>query len=115
MNKTNSTVVSLCRTCLVEYYLAKEFVIFQLKSENLRSVHNKSKQRKHAVNIHKTDFFMAYYTEFYSVENIINKLHIQSGFYYGYIYNLYHDKQDIIDELFCQCIKPFLKYIIILN
>ena len=54
---------------------------------------------------------MAFYTEITSVENTIKKLHIQADLHSGYIHNLYHDKQDIIDELFCQYIKPLLKYI----
>ena len=34
-----------------------------------------------------------------------------SDLHYGYIHNFYHDKQEIIDDLFCQYIKPLLKYI----
>ena len=35
-----------------------------------------------------------------SVENTINKFHIQSNFNFIYKQNLYHDKQYEIDELF---------------
>ena len=34
-----------------------------------------------------------------------------SDLYSGYIHNLYHDEQEIIDNLFFQYIKPLLKYI----
>ena len=30
---------------------------------------------------------------------------------FGYMHNLYNDKQEIINDLFCQYIKPWLKYI----
>ena len=30
---------------------------------------------------------------------------------FGYMHNLYNDKQEIIDDIFCQYIKPLLKYI----
>ena len=65
----------------------------------------------HAINIHKSDFVMAYCTEIASVANTIQKLHIQSDLHSGYINNFNHYKQEIIDELFCQYIKPLLKYI----
>ena len=45
---------------------------------------------------------MACYTKIYSVSNNIKKLNIQSDLYFGYINNFDHDKQDIIDEIFCQ-------------
>ena len=54
---------------------------------------------------------MACYTTITSVSNNVKKLNIMSDFSYGYIHNLYHDKQDSIDDLFCQYIKPLLKYI----
>ena len=60
--KTNSNVISLCHTQLVEYYLAKGFVIIAHKSEKLSSVSNEAKKRIHATNIHKQDFVMACYT-----------------------------------------------------
>ena len=59
--------------------------------------------------IHKSDFVMACYTEIPSVENTINKFHIRSDLSSGYIHKFYHDKKDIIDELFCKYIKPLLK------
>ena len=45
---------------------------------------------------------MTCYTSIHSVVNTIYKLHTLSDFHCGYIHNLYHDKQDISDELFCQ-------------
>ena len=51
---------------------------------------------------------MACYRPILSVANTI-KYHIMSDFYSCYIHNFYHDKQDIIDELLCQYIKPSLK------
>ena len=59
MKELNSTVIILCRTRLVEYYLEKEFVILEYNSENLSSVSNEEKQRIYAINMHKTDFVMA--------------------------------------------------------
>ena len=43
---------------------------------------------------------MDFYTESTSVSNTINKLNIQSDLNSGYIHNFYHEKQEIIDELF---------------
>ena len=61
-------------------------------------------------NIHYSDLFMDCYTSINSVSNII-VLNIMSDVHFGYTQNLYHDKQVIIDELFCQYIKPLIKYI----
>ena len=49
------------------------------------------------------------YTEIISIANTINKLHIQSDLKYCYIHNFYHDKQEIIYELFCQYTKHLSK------
>ena len=59
--------------------------------------------------MHDSDFVMACYTDIKSIENTKNKLHIMSDIYFGYIHNLYHNKKDIIDDFFCQHIKPLLK------
>ena len=37
-----------------------------------------------------------------SIENTIKRLHINSPLYFVYPKNLYHDKQEIMDELFHQ-------------
>ena len=52
---------------------------------------------------------MDFYTSITSVENTINKLHIHSDFHSGFIYNLYHHKQDITGGLFYQYHIPLLK------
>ena len=62
------------------------------------------------VDLHDSDFVISCYKEIPYVSNTINKLHIMSGLNFGYIHNLYHDKQVIIDDMFCQYIKPVLKY-----
>ena len=54
---------------------------------------------------------MAGYTSIPSVVNTLKTLHIWSNFNFSYMRNLYRDKQDIVDELFCKYIKPLLKYI----
>ena len=48
------TIILLFRTRLVEYYLAKGFVILQKNSNNLISVPNEYKQRIYAIDIHKS-------------------------------------------------------------
>ena len=40
------------------------------------------------------------YTEIPSIANTITKYHIQSDLHFGYMRNFYHDKKDIVDELF---------------
>ena len=77
----------------------------------MSSVPNEAKQRIHAINMHKSYFVMACYTEIHSVANTINKLYIMSDVHFGYIHNFYHDKQGVVDELFFQYNKPLLKYI----
>ena len=52
---------------------------------------------------------MASHTSIYSVANTIRKFHIQSNSHTAYKHNFYHDKKEIIDELFCQHIEPLLK------
>ena len=54
---------------------------------------------------------MACTTAIYSVENTRNKLHIQYPLHFFCQNNLYHDKQDIMDELCHQCHLPLLEYI----
>ena len=54
---------------------------------------------------------MACTTEISSVSNTINKLHIHYPLHYLYQQNLYHNKQENIDELFYQYHIPLLKYI----
>ena len=54
---------------------------------------------------------MACFTKIFSVENTVNKLHIRSDLHSDYIHNVYHDKQDIINELFYQYNQTILKYI----
>ena len=90
----------------MEYYLEKGLVILEHNSKKLSIVPNKTKQIIHVIKIHKSDFVMAFYIAIITVANIIKKLHILSDLNYGYIHNFYHDKQDIIDELFCQYINP---------
>ena len=102
--KKNPTVILLFCTWLVEYYLEKGFVIIEHNSKKLRSEPNEEKQRIHAINMHQSYFVMDCYVETSSLANTINKLHIQSDLHSGYIHNLYHDKQEITYELFCQYI-----------
>ena len=106
-----STVVVLYCYWWVNYHLEIGLDIIQHKNNNLSIVSYEAKQRIHVIHIQKTDFIMACYTEIYSVENTIKKLHIKSDFHSGYIYNFYRNKQEIIDELFYQYQLPLLKYI----
>ena len=48
--KKNSTVMLVCRYCLVNYYLSKGFVIFEHNSKQLISVTNGLKLIIHAIN-----------------------------------------------------------------
>ena len=61
--------------------------------------------------MHDSDYVMDCYTSITSALNTIKKLHIMSYFHSGYIHKFYHDKQEIIDDIFCQYIKPLIKYI----
>ena len=54
---------------------------------------------------------MACYAEINSVANTTKKLNIRSNYHYFYIHNFYHNKQEIIDDIFYQCHLPLLKYI----
>ena len=51
------------------------------------------------------------YVEIPYIENNIKKLNIKTDMHSGYKHNLYHYKQEIIDEMFCQYIKPLFKNI----
>ena len=53
MKKINSTVILLCHTRLVEYYLEKGFVCLQHNSKHLSIVPNEVKQIIHSIEIHK--------------------------------------------------------------
>ena len=61
MKKLKSTEILLCRSRLVNYYLAKGFVILEHNSKQLSSVPNDLKLRIHAINKPKTDYVMACY------------------------------------------------------
>ena len=89
----NSTVIVSFRNWSVEYHLEKEFVIIEHNSNTLSSVPSEMKQIIRATNMHNSDFVMSCFTPVPSIENIIKKLHIMSDENFGYIHNLYHDKQ----------------------
>ena len=50
MKKLNSTDILLCRSRLVNYYLAKGFVILEHKSKQLSGATNDLKLEIHAIN-----------------------------------------------------------------
>ena len=77
--RKNSTVVLVFRSRLVNYYLAKGFVILEQKYKHLISVPNNLKLRIYVIDKHKTDYVMACYTAISSVANTLNKLHIRSN------------------------------------
>ena len=77
----------------------KGLVIIEHNSNNLSNVPNKMKQIIHAINIQKSCFFMACYTEILYVSNTTKKLHIVSDFNSCYMHSFYNYKQDIIYEL----------------
>ena len=104
-----STTILLWRIYLVEYFLSKGFVILEHNSKNLSSAPNEVKQTINVINIHKSEFVMDCYTKIPFVANTTNKLHMIYNLNSGYIHNFYHDKKEIIDELFCQHIEPLLK------
>ena len=53
---TNSTVILVCRSSLVNYYLSKWFVIIEHNSKHSSSVPNEMKQRIHVINMQKQTF-----------------------------------------------------------
>ena len=101
MKKPDSTVMVVFHYSLVSYYLAKR-IILEHSSKQLSSVPNDVKLRIHAIHKQKTDDIMACYTAISSVKTTINKLQIMSTLHSIYQKNLYHDKQEITDELFYQ-------------
>ena len=58
----NPTVILVCRSWLMNYYLPKRFVIIEHNYKYLSSVPNEAKQRIHAISKQKTDHVMACYT-----------------------------------------------------
>ena len=68
----------------------------------MSSVPNYVKFRIHAIDKQKTDYVIVRTTEIYLVVNTIKKFHIQSSLHFFYQQNIYHDKQEIMDELFHQ-------------
>ena len=106
MKNKNSTVILLFCTRLVEYYLEKGFVIIEHNFKNLSIILNKLEQRIHAFYMNDLDYVMACYISIAYVENTIKKLRIVSALHSGYIHNLYHNKKESIDDLFCHVIRP---------
>ena len=54
--KTKSTVILVCKSCFVNYYLEKSFVIIEHSSKQLSSVKNDVNFRIHDIN--KKDYIM---------------------------------------------------------
>ena len=104
---TNSTVVILYRTPLVEYYLAKVFVILEHNSTELSIVPNEVKQIMHAIDMHDSEYVMSCYTSITYVANTVKKLHIMSDLNYGHIHNFYRDKQESNDDIFFNTLNPY--------
>ena len=102
MKNINSTAILLYRSRLVNYYLAKVFIIIKQKSKHLSIVPNEVKQIIHAINKQKTDYVMACYTEFFSVANTLKKFHIHSNLDNGYKHSFYNYKQVKFDGIFDQ-------------
>ena len=100
MEKPNSNVILNFQSRLVNNYLAKGFFIIEKNSKQLIILLNDVKLRVHAIEQLETYFVTAKNTEISSVENTINKLHIQSDFHFIYKKNLYYNKQGEIDTLF---------------
>ena len=65
-------------------HLAKGFFIIEKDYKPLSILPNDLKLRIHAIDQLETDFVMAKNTEISSVENTINKLHIQSDLHLIY-------------------------------
>ena len=93
----------------MNYYLENVLIIIKYKYNQLISFTNDVKLRIRAFDKQRTDFFMACTTAISSVANTIIKFHIQYDFYFVYKKNLYHDKQNIMDEMFHQFHLPLLK------
>ena len=100
IEKPNATVILNWWYPLVNNYLAKGLFIIENNSKQLSSLPNDVKLIIHGIDHIETDFVMSKNTAISSVENTINKLHIQSNFYFVYKQNFYHDKQDKTDDLF---------------
>ena len=84
MERPNSTFILNFRYRLVNNYLEKGFFIIAKNSNQLSSLLNDVKLIIHEIDKLKTDILMAKNTETYSVENTINKLHIQSDLHCMY-------------------------------
>ena len=84
MEKPNSTVVLNFQSYLVNYYLAKQFVIIDHNYKQLSSFPNDVKLRIHAIDKQKKDFVMACTTEISSIVNTKRKFHIQSPLHFPY-------------------------------
>ena len=115
MKKPTLTVVLICRSRLVDYYLEKGFVINEHNSNQLSSVPNDAKLIVHAINEQKTDCVMACYTKISPIKNTIKKFQVIYTVHYVYQKILYHDEQDIIDELIINNILSYQNILIILN
>ena len=74
-------------------YLEKGFFIIENKSKQLSILPTDLKLRIHAINQLETYFVMAKNTAISSVENTINKFHIQHGLHFIYKQNFYNNKQ----------------------
>ena len=61
---TNSTVILLCHTWFVEYYLAEGLFIIEQKSEKLSIVPNELKQIIHALDMHDSEYVMDFIQKF---------------------------------------------------
>ena len=94
---------------MVNYYLEKNVIIKQ-KSKQLSNIPNYVKLIIHVID-RKNRLFLPHTTEISSIVNTIKKLQSSVPFVFFCQQKLYHDKQDIMDEMFYQYHLPLLKYI----
>ena len=88
----NSTLILLCPSRLLEYYLSKGFLILEQNPNNLSIIANNEKQRIHTMDMHDSDYVMIFNIEITSISNNLKKLWIPSDMHSSYIQTIYNDK-----------------------
>ena len=100
MIKLDSTMISNCRSRLINKYLSKIFFIIEHGSKQLNLIPNDVRLKINLVDQLKTDYVMVKIEALSAISNTNKQLHIHKNMQMAYKQYFYKTKQCEIDDLF---------------
>ena len=108
MKNTNSTVISLCTSRMLEYYFSKRLVMLELNSNNLMRIANEAKQRINEMYIHDSYYVINCNSAVNSILNTLMKLLLHSDLNSYYIKSIYNSNEEITNNIFSTYVEHLL-------